>query len=125
MARPPKELDDNVVYAMAERGWSDSSIAAAFRCDIRTVRTRYQDELTQCRQAGKQKLLDLMYEMAFKGRDVQAAKYLCDRFFGPIERKTTITLEDAKRTIEVELRQRGVDVDHLLESVEGSAESES
>jgi hypothetical protein len=124
MARPPKPLDDASVYAMAERGWSDESIAAVYHVDPRTVRARYGADLEEARLAGKQKIMDLMYELAFKDRDASAAKYLCDRKFGPIERKITFTLEDARRALESDLRARGIEVDSAIESIT-SGESEA
>jgi AraC-like DNA-binding protein len=117
MARPPKPLVDDVVYAMAERGWSDESIGDAFNVSHQTIRRRYGQELERCRNAGKSKLLDLMYEMAFKDRDVQAAKYLCDRRLGPIERKATITVQDAQQLLESQFKQRGFEIDNLVEAL--------
>ena len=117
MARPLKPLNDDAIYAMAERGWSDESIGAAFGVSGDTIKRRYKEELTQCRQEGKAKLLDLMYELAFSKQDVQAAKYLCDRRLGPIERKTTITLQDAQRAIEIDLQSRGIAIDSVIESL--------
>jgi AraC-like DNA-binding protein len=125
MARPQLDLDEKIIYAMAERGWSDESIAAAFRCNPQTIRNRFSAELTQCRLAGKNKLLDKMYELALKKDDVQALKYLCDRVLGPIERKTTITLEDARGRIHAELQSRGIDVTEGIKSLtDGSEETE-
>jgi hypothetical protein len=115
MARPPLDLDEKIIYAMAERGWSDDSIAAAFRCSPKTITNRFSTELAQCRLAGKNKMLDLMYEMAFKKGDVQAAKYLCDRVLGPIERKTIVSVQDAQRVIEIDLQSRGIEISSALE----------
>lgn len=84
MARPRKEIDENALIAMAERGWSIRGIAVAFGVDEKTIRTRYAARIEDARHHGKEKLMDILWQRAVTAKSDRVLCHLADRLLGKV-----------------------------------------
>lgn len=67
MARPLKEIDENLVVKLAKVGCSNESIAIQCECSVDTLTRRFADVLEKSRQEMKTTLRIWQLEAARKG----------------------------------------------------------
>ncbi len=109
MARPltgktaKKEIDENVVISLAERGWSMRQIAAAFKVDEGTIRKRFSAKVEEARHHGAAKLLDVLWQRGVKEKSDRVLTHLADRILGKVPTKIELTDEIIDRAVEERL----------------------
>lgn len=87
-----KDIDVEQLKELARRHWSAESIAAHFKVCPDTIRVHFQPIIEECRQQGKGKILDMLWERAqFSDRILQ---YTSDRMLGPIPSKVEFPDKD-------------------------------
>ena len=87
MARPKAKIDEKNLEALAERQWTDVQIAAFFGVDERTIQRRFAAKLIECRQRGKAKLLDVLWQRGVAEKSDRILVHLADRVLGPVTQK--------------------------------------
>jgi hypothetical protein len=92
MGRPKKPIDEKQLEALAERQWSDVQIAAFFEIHVTNLEKRFASKIAECRQRGKAKLLDVLWQRGVQEKSDRVLTHLADRVLGPIPKH--IRLED-------------------------------
>lgn len=69
VGRPEADIDEKLLVRLAEKLWSTEEIAATFGVHSTTINRRFAALIADCRQRGKAKLRDLLWQRALKGSD--------------------------------------------------------
>lgn len=107
MARPKIEIDAEMVRKLAERQWTDKSIASFLKVSEDTLHRRFADQIDAWRAQGKGKITDWIWNLAEAG-DVEMIKHAANRWLGPIPKEIKISREQAIEILEADLRQQGI-----------------
>lgn len=80
--RPRKELDEALVYRLAQTMLSQKSIAIILECSDDLLQDRYSGLLQRGRENRKQSLVEAMWQKALEDRDVKMQIWLSKQHLG-------------------------------------------
>jgi hypothetical protein len=124
MGIPKIEVDEDKVYKLAQRLWTNVAIASHFDISTDTLTRRFAEVLDKGRQSGRMFLSDKLFELCSKG-NLGALVWLTKQHLGysdKLEQKTEdVTIN---RTIRIELQRDDTDApDRLGEANAASIEA--
>lgn len=96
MARPLKEIDENLVYELAKIHCTIPEIAACCKCSQETLRIRFGDVINQGKEEGKSSLRRAQMKAALNG-NVAMLIWLGKSILG----QTEVRPEDIKQIKEI------------------------
>lgn len=103
MARPKKPINEDLLVARAERGWSMRQIAAAFGVNESLIRRRYAAKIEDARHHGAAKLMDILWVRGVNEKSDRILENLTDRIMGP--RPKAPDQEGQRQTVSVQVTQ--------------------
>lgn len=80
--RPRKELDEPMVYRLAQTMLSQKSIAIILECSEDLLQDRYSGLLQRGRENRKQSLVEAMWQKALEDKDVKMQIWLSKQHLG-------------------------------------------
>lgn len=80
--RPRKELDEALVYRLAQTMLSQKSIAIILECSDDLLQDRYSGLLQRGRENRKQSLVEAMWQKALEDKDVKMQIWLSKQHLG-------------------------------------------
>lgn len=80
--KPRKELDENMVYKLAQTMLSQKSIAIILDCSEDLIQNRYNGALQRGRENRKQSLVEAMWQKALDEKDTKMMIWLSKQHLG-------------------------------------------
>jgi AraC-like DNA-binding protein len=97
MARPLKEVDEDLIEALARIHCTQEEIAAVVGCSVDTLARRFAEKIEQGKQQGKTSLRRKQFEVAMTG-DRAMLIWLGKQFLGQSERQEITGADGAPLT---------------------------
>ena len=97
MARPKKEIDEDVVFDLASKGWTNKEIAAELQCSHDTIERRFAGTIKEGHAIRNGKLRSKQFEVAMEGNPtmlIWLGKQLLDQK-DRVEQSGEVTVRDA------------------------------
>lgn len=93
MARPLKEVNEELLKQLASLHCSDEEIARILKVSVDTLHRRYADVIEECRSNTKAKLRKAQIDRALKGSD-RLLEFLGKQLLGQADKKELSTDEE-------------------------------